>query len=103
MSINALNEKIEKQLEKLNQLKAQKQAIEAREKKKISEQQRKEEKKKKILIGSMMLKKMEDEAEKIKILAELNKYLTEDRDRKLFNMLAIEKSKNETNSITSNL
>ena len=37
MSINALNEKIEKQLEKLNQLKAQKQAIEAREKKKISE------------------------------------------------------------------
>ena len=103
MSINALNEKIEKQLEKLNQLKAQKQAIEAREKKKISEQQRKEETRKKILIGSMMLKKMEDEAEKIKILAELNKYLTEDRDRKLFNMLAIEKSKNETNSITSNL
>ncbi len=58
MSINALNEKIEKQLEKLNQLKAQKQAIEAREKKKISEQQRKEETRKKILIGSMMLKKM---------------------------------------------
>ena len=86
MSINALNEKIEKQLEKLNQLKAQKQAIEAREKKKISEQQRKEETRKKILIGSMMLKKMEDEAEKIKILAELNKYLTEDRDRKLFNL-----------------
>ena len=103
MSIDVLNEKIEKQLEKLNQLKAQKQAIEAREKKKISEQQRKEETRKKILIGSMMLKKMEDEAEKIKILAELNEYLTEDRDRKLFNMLAIEKSKNETNSITSNL
>ena len=103
MSINALNEKIEKQLEKLNQLKAQKQAIEAREKKKISEQQRKEETRKKILIGSMMLKKMEDEAEKIKILAELNKYLTEDRDRKLFNMLPVEKSKNETNSIISNL
>ena len=100
MSINALNEKIEKQLEKLNQLKAQKQAIEAREKKKISEQQRKEETRKKILIGSMMLKKMEDEAEKIKILAELNKYLTEDRDRKLFNMLPV---KDETNNLTSNL
>ena len=97
MSINALNEKIEKQLEKLNQLKAQKQAIEAREKKKISEQQRKEETRKKILIGSMMLKKMEDEAEKIKILAELNKYLTEDRDRKLFNMLPV-KDENETNN-----
>lgn len=102
MSINALNEKIEKQLEKLNQLKAQKQAIEAREKKKISEQQRKEETRKKILIGSMMLKKMEDEAEKIKIFAELNKYLTEDRDRKLFNMLPV-KDENETNNLTSNL
>ena len=102
MSINALNEKIEKQLEKLNQLKAQKQAIEAREKKKISEQQRKEETRKKILIGSMMLKKMEDQAEKIKILAELNKYLTEDRDRKLFNMLPV-KDENETNNLTSNL
>jgi adenine C2-methylase RlmN of 23S rRNA A2503 and tRNA A37 len=102
MSINALNEKIEKQLEKLNQLKAQKQAIEAREKKKISEQQRKEETRKKILIGSMMLKKMEDEAEKIKILAELNEYLTEDRDRKLFNMLPV-KDENETNNLTSNL
>ena len=86
MSINALNEKIEKQLEKLNQLKAQKQAIEAREKKKISEQQRKEETRKKILIGSMMLKKMEDEAEKTKILADLNEYLTEDRDRSLFDL-----------------
>ena len=102
MSINALNEKIEKQLEKLNQLKAQKQAIEAREKKKISEQQRKEETRKKILIGSMMLKKMEDEAEKIKILADLNEYLTEDRDRKLFNMLPV-KDENETNNLTSNL
>ncbi len=102
MSIDVLNEKIEKQLEKLNQLKAQKQAIEAREKKKISEQQRKEETRKKILIGSMMLKKMEDEAEKIKILAELNKYLTEDRDRKLFNMLPV-KDENETNNLTSNL
>jgi 5-formyltetrahydrofolate cyclo-ligase len=77
-------------------------AIEAREKKKISEQQRKEETRKKILIGSMMLKKMEDEAEKIKILAELNKYLTEDRDRKLFNMLPV-KDENETNNLTSNL
>ena len=93
MSINALNEKIEKQLEKLNQLKAQKQAIEAREKKKISEQQRKEETRKKILIGSMMLKKMEDEAEKIKILADLNEYLTEDRDRKLFNLRESQLSK----------
>ena len=102
MSIDVLNEKIEKQLEKLNQLKAQKQAIEAREKKKISEQQRKEETRKKILIGSMMLKKMKNKEEEDKILAELNKYLTEDRDRKLFNMLPV-KDENETNNLTSNL
>jgi hypothetical protein len=102
MSIDVLNEKIEKQLEKLNQLKAQKQAIEAREKKKISEQQRKEETRKKILLGSMMLKKMNDETEKKKILAELKEYLTEDRDRKLFNILPVEKEKNE-NGVTSNL
>ena len=110
MSINALNEKIEKQLEKLNQLKAQKQAIEAREKKKISEQQRKEETRKKILLGSYLLNKLEklnkmknEEEEEKQILAELNEYLTEDRDRKLFNMLPVEKSKNETNNIISNL
>jgi large subunit ribosomal protein L7/L12 len=29
---------------------------------------------------------MEDEANKEKILADLNEYLTEDRDRKLFNL-----------------
>ncbi len=109
MSIDVLNEKIEKQLEKLNQLKAQKQAIEAREKKKISEQQRKEETRKKILLGSYLLNKLEklnkmkNEEEEKQILAELNEYLTEDRDRKLFNMLPVEKSKNETNSIISNL
>ena len=102
MSIDILNEKIEKQLEKLNQLKAQKQAIEAREKKKISEQQRKEETRKKILLGSMILKKMNDETEKKKILAELKEYLTENRDRKLFNILPVEKEKNE-NGVTSNL
>jgi hypothetical protein len=33
-----------------------------------------------------LLKKMEDEAEKQKILAEINEYLTEDRDRKLFGL-----------------
>ena len=78
-------------------------------KNKISEQKRKEETRKKILLGSYLLNKLEklnkmkNEEEEKQILAELNEYLTEDRDRKLFNMLAIEKSKNETNSITSNL
>ena len=86
MSIDVLNEKIAKQQEKLNQLKAQKQAIEAREKKKATEQQRKDDTRRKILLGSYLLKKMENEANKEKILAELSEYLTEDRDKKLFGL-----------------
>ena len=35
---------------------------------------------------------MEDEAKKTKILADLNEYLTEDRDRKLFDLLNIEEN-----------
>ena len=102
MKNESLDQRITKQEERLKQLKAQKQAVLAREKKKQSEQQRREETRRKILLGSLALKKMEDEAEKIKILAELNKYLTEDRDRKLFNMLPV-KDENETNNLTSNL
>lgn len=86
MSIETLEQKIAKQEERLKQLKAQKQAVLTREKKKQSEQQRKEDTRRKILLGSFMLKKMEDEANKEKILADLNEYLTEDRDRKLFNL-----------------
>ena len=86
MKNESLEQKIEKQEERLKQLKAQKQAIEAREKKKITEQKRKDDTRRKILLGSYLLKKMENEQDKEKILAELNEYLTEDRDRKLFNL-----------------
>ena len=55
-------------------------------KKKQSEQKRKDETRRKILLGSYLIKKMENEQDKEKILAELNEYLTEDRDRKLFNL-----------------
>ena len=85
MSVETLEQKIAKQEERLKQLKAQKQAVIAREKKKISDQQRKDDTRRKILLGSLMLKKMEDDAEKTKILDDLNEYIKEDRDRKLFN------------------
>ena len=82
-----LDKKIEAQLERLKQLKAQKQAIEARERAKQKEQDRKADTRRKILLGSYLIKKMEsNEANKQKILAELSEYLTEDRDRKLFNL-----------------
>jgi len=86
-SSEQIEKRIEAQLEKLKQLKSQKQAIEARERTKQKEQERKDDTRRKILLGSYLLKKMKDnEANKEKILAELNEYLTEDRDRKLFNI-----------------
>ena len=82
-----LDKKIEAQLERLKQLKAQKQAIEARQRAKQKEQDRKDDTRRKILLGSYLIKKMEsNEANKQKILADLNEYLTEDRDRKLFGL-----------------
>mgnify|MGYP007059139965 CR=1 FL=1 len=86
MKVESLEQQIAKQEERLKQLKAQKQAVLAREKKKATDQQRKEDTRRKILLGSYLLNKMEDEAEKEKILAGINEYLTEDRDRKLFNL-----------------
>ena len=82
-----IEKKIEAQLEKLKQLKAQKQTIEARERIKKKEQERKDDTRRKILLGSYLIKKMNaNEANKEKILAELNEYLTEDRDRRLFDL-----------------
>ena len=89
-SAENIEKKIEAQLEKLKQLKAQKQAIEARERTKQKEQDRKNDTRRKILLGSYLIKKMQNEANKEKILAELNEYLTENRDRQLFDLPDIE-------------
>ena len=89
-SAENIEKKIEAQLEKLKQLKAQKQAIEARERTKQKEQDRKHDTRRKILLGSYLIKKMQNEANKEKILAELNEYLTENRDRQLFGLPDIE-------------
>jgi len=91
-----LDSKIKAQEEKLKQLKAQKQAVLAREKAKQKEQERKDDTRRKILLGSYLLKKMENEANKEKILAEMNEYLTEDRDRQLFNLLPTKESHEKT-------
>ena len=92
-SAENIEKKIEAQLEKLKQLKAQKQAIEARERTKKKEQERKDDTRRKILLGSYLIKKMQaNEANKEKILAELNEYLTEDRDRQLFDLPNIEEN-----------
>ena len=85
MTAQRLDERIQKHEEKLKQLKAQQQALQAREKKKLAEQPRSDDTRRKILLGAYMLKKMsESDFEKQKILAELNEYLVEPRDRRLF-------------------
>lgn len=85
MTAQRLDERIQKHEEKLKQLKAQQQALLAKEKKKLAEQQRSDDTRRKILLGAYMLKKMgESDFEKQKILAELNEYLVEPRDRRLF-------------------
>ncbi|WP_139787416.1 mobilization protein, partial [Klebsiella pneumoniae] len=61
-----------------------------RERTKQKEQQRKDDTRRKILLGSYLIKKMQNEANKEKILAELNEYLTENRDRQLFDLPDIE-------------
>ena len=79
-------ERLKQQEERLKQLKAQKQAKDARERQKNRKCKKENDTRRKILLGSYLLKKMEDETEKEKILADFRKYLTEDRDRKLFNL-----------------
>ena len=82
-----LEKKIEAQLEKLKQLKARKQAIEAREKSKQKEQERKDDTRRKILLGSYLKKKMDSNPDfNSQILDELENYLTAERDRKLFGL-----------------
>ena len=82
-----IDQKIEAQIEKLKQLKAHKQAIEAREKSKQKAQNRKDDTRRKILIGSCMIKLIKDDpVAKERLLSHLDRYLTEERDRKLFDL-----------------
>ena len=82
-----LEQKIEQQEQKLKQLKAQKQAIEAREKARKKEQDRKDDTRIKILLGSYLKKKMDSNPDfNSQILDELENYLTAERDRKLFGL-----------------
>ena len=57
------------------------------ERAKEKEQARKEDTRRKILIGSCMLKITEDDEQaRAKLIAQMDKYLTDARDRKLFDL-----------------
>ena len=93
MSVETLEQKIAKQEERLRQLKAQKQAIAAREKKKVSDQQRKDDTRRKILLGSWALNKLKNDESFKQQLADFEQFLntenkTEEnkqKDKDLFN------------------
>jgi len=93
MSVETLEHKIAKQEERLRQLKAQKQAIAAREKKKVSDQQRKDDTRRKILLGAWALNKLKNDESFKQQLADFEQFLntenkTEEnkqKDKDLFN------------------
>jgi len=83
--LDAINKKIQDQMDKLNQLKAQKQKTQNRLRAKEREQHRKDDTRRKILIGACMMKLAEDSPEaNDRMLKQLDRFLTEDRDRSLF-------------------
>lgn len=93
MSVETLEQKIAKQEERLRQLKAQKQAIAAREKKKVSDQQRKDDTRRKILLGAWALNKLKNDESFKQQLADFEQFLNTDnkteenkqKDKDLFN------------------
>ena len=74
-SAENIEKKIEAQLEKLKQLKAQKQAIEARERSKQKEQERKDDTRRKILLGAWVLNKLKNDESFKHQLADFEQFL----------------------------
>ena len=93
MSVDNLEQKIAKQEERLRQLKAQKQAIAAREKKKNSDRQRKDDTRRKILLGAWVLNKLKNDESFKGQLTDFEKFLSTEskteenrqKDKDLFN------------------
>lgn len=76
-----MNERLEQLKEKQAQLKAKIKLIEQRDK----EKNKKLETRRKILIGALMLQEMKDKPDtEKKVMAKLDKFLTNERDRVLF-------------------
>ena len=93
MRVETIEQKIAKQEERLRQLKAQKQAIAAREKKKNSDRQRKDDTRRKILLGAWVLNKLKNDESFKGQLTDFEKFLSTEskteenrqKDKDLFN------------------
>lgn len=85
--LQRIQERIEKQKERLKQLEERRKKAESKKRAREREQQRKNETRKKILIGACYLELAKNSEENMqKILSSLDRYLTSDRDRELFNL-----------------
>lgn len=83
----SIEEKIKAQEEKLKQLKAQKQKIEARKRAAVAKVIRQQETRRKILVGAMVLEMMErDENMHQRFMERLDGYLARPHDRALFGL-----------------
>lgn len=88
--INKIEVRIQKQEEEIKRLKALKRKAESRKRAKEREQQRKDDTRRKILIGACMLKITEENQENHdKLMLQLDRYLTDNRDRLLFDLKII--------------
>jgi len=85
--INKIDERIQKQEEEIKRLKALKRKAESTMKAKERERQRKDDTRRKILIGACMMKLAEENQEaNDRMLKQLDKFLTNERDRSLFDL-----------------
>lgn len=85
--INKIDERIQKQEDELKRLKTLKRKAESRKRSAEREKQRKDDTRKKILIGACMLKITEENQENHeKLMMQLDRFLTNDRDRELFGL-----------------
>ena len=83
----SIDEKIKAQEEKLKQLKAQKQRIEASKRAAAAKVTRQQETRRKILVGAMVLEMMEkDYGNRQRFMQRLDSYLTRADDRALFGL-----------------
>ena len=79
--------RIKAQEEKLKQLKAQKQQIEARKRAAAAKITRQQDTRRKVLVGAMVLDMMErDDANRQRFMQRLDSYLTRPDDRALFDL-----------------
>lgn len=86
-ALRKLDESIAGQRKKLEQLKARKQAIEARQRTRLKGEERRHDTRRKVLLGAMLLEQMQrDENVQRNLNAQLDAFLVREQDRALFGL-----------------